>query len=325
MRTILPPALLALATVGCTQKECPAGYSMDKTSGLCLQDDHSGNADADADADADTDTDTDSDSDTDTDTDSDSDTDSDPGFERVPASTFLMGCTDGQADCNSDETEHRVILTHDYFVGVTEVTQGQFEAAMGYNPSHFTDCDGLGPDDCPVEQVNWYESAAYANAMSDAAGLTECYACSGSGSDVECDVGMSPYDCDGYRLLTEAEWEGAARCGTDLRYAGSDDSSAVAWTSENTVDTETVALLAPNACGLYDMSGNVWEWTQDWYDEYPSGAATNPTGPESGFYRAVRSGGWSYSALGARVSARNSGLPDRAYDYFGFRLGRSSL
>ena len=266
----------------------------------------------------------DADTDTDTDTDADADADADAGFVKVPASTFLMGCTDGQSDCGSDETEHSVTLTHDYFVGVTEVTQGQFRAVMGYNPAGFTDCDGLGPDDCPVEWVTWYQSAAYANAMSDAAGLAECYTCTRSGTGVQCDVGMNPYDCNGYRLLTEAEWEGAARCGTDLLYAGSNDSSAVAWTTKNSGDTpHAVGGLAPNACGLYDMSGNVWEWTQDWYDDYGTGAATDPAGPESGSGRVFRGGGWSYDASYARVAFRYVGGPEGASYALGFRLSRS--
>ncbi|MSP55716.1 MAG: hypothetical protein EXR69_08965 [Myxococcales bacterium] len=88
---------------------------------------------------------------------------------------------------------------------------------MGYNPSYHTDCDGLGPDNCPVDTVSWWQSAAHANAKSDAAGLQECYTCTGSGIDVKCAVGPNPYDCTGYRLLTEAAWEGAARWRLVLR------------------------------------------------------------------------------------------------------------
>ena len=276
-------------------------------------------ADSDADSDADTDADTDGDSDAGSDT--DSDTDADAGFVKIPASTFDMGSTPGQPDDGYDV--HSVTLTHDYYVGVTEVTQGQFLAVMGYNRSYFKDCDGLGPDNCPVEYVNWYESAAYANAVSAAAGLQECYECTGSGTGVQCDVGSNPYDCTGYRLLTEAEWEGAARCGTDTMYAGSDTSSEVAWTEENSSDTQPVGGLAPNACGLYDMSGNVWEWTQDWYDDYPEGSVTDPVGAESGSYRVFRGGDWSYGAYYATVSRRVGAYPYRAHDYLGFRLARS--
>ncbi len=302
-------ALAAFTLTGCTPKA-------DDTS-------NPGDADTDADTDADSDADSDTDTDADSDTDTDSDTDADAGFVKIPASTFDMGSTPGQPDYGYGV--HSVTLTHAYYVGVTEVTQGQFQAVMGYNPSYFTDCDGQGPDNCPVEQVNWYESAAYANALSDAAGLQECYTCTGSGTNVECDVGMNPYDCTGYRLLTEAEWEGAARCGTDTEYAGSNTSTDVAWTDENTNSSpHTVAGLAPNACGLYDMSGNVWEWTQDWYDDYPSGSVTDPIGAESGSFRVFRGGGWFNDAGAAAVSGRNYGTPGYAGGRVGFRVSRSS-
>ena len=253
----------------------------------------------------------------------DADTDNDAGFVKIPASTFDMGSTPGQPDFGYGV--HSVTLTHAYYIGVTEVTQGEFQAVTGYNPSRFTDCDGLGPDNCPVEQVSWYESAAYANAVSAAAGLQECYTCTGSGTGVQCDAGVNPYDCTGYRLLTEAEWEGAARCGTDTAYAGSNTSTDVAWTAENSnSSTHTVASLAPNACGLYDMSGNVGEWTQAWYDEYPSGSVTDPIGAESGSERVFRVGGWGGDARYATVSVRNYYDPSGDSPDVGFRLARTS-
>jgi len=277
-----------------------------------------------ADADTDADTDADSDADSDADTDTDSDTDADAGFVKIPASTFDMGSTPGQPDYGYGV--HSVTLTHAYYVGVTEVTQGQFQAVMGYNPSSDQDCDGLGPDNCPVESVNWWQSAAYANAVSDAAGLQECYTCTGSGTGVQCDVGPNPYECTGYRLLTEAEWEGAARCGTDTAYAGSDTPADVAWTGDNSSgSTHTVATLAPNACGLYDMSGNVAEQTQDWYGDYPSGSVTDPVGGESGDYRIVRGGDWTYNdSSNATVSGRSVGGLMYRTSSVGFRLARSS-
>ena len=264
--------------------------------------------------------DTGSDTDSDTDTDTGPDIVAEPGFVVVRASTFAMGCTEGQSDCDADETEHSVTLTHDYVVSETEVTQAQFEAILGYNPAIFADCGA----DCPVENVSWHMSAAYANALSDAAGLSSCYACVGTGSDVQCASSEAVYACDGYRLLTEAEWEGAARCGTDLLYAGSDNIIEVGWVGGNSGEmTHAVAGLAPNACGLYDMSGNVWEWTHDWYAAYDAGSATDPTGPASGSGRSVRGGGWDGGAPRARVSGRTEFYPDGANYYFGLRLGRS--
>jgi formylglycine-generating enzyme required for sulfatase activity len=156
--------------------------------------------------------------------------------------------------------------------------------------------------------------------------LQECYTCVGTGSGPQCDVVVNPYDCTGYRLLTEAEWEGAARCGADTLYAGSDTAADVAWTVENSnSSTHTVAGLAPNACGLYDMSGNVWEWTQDGYEEYPSGAVTDPVGAESGANRVLRGGGWPTGAGGAALSSRRYDVyPGDAFGDLGFRLSRSS-
>jgi sulfatase modifying factor 1 len=128
----------------------------------------------------------------------------------------------------------------------------------------------------------------------------------------------------GYRLLTESEWEGAARCGTNTKFAGSNTSTDVAWTYDNSDGPQTVAGLAPNACGLYDMSGNVWEWTQDWYDDYPSGSVTDPIGSESGSYRVSRGGDWFSSEDIAIVSFRGQAGPDKSYNNIGFRLARTS-
>lgn len=265
------------------------------------------------------------DGDADTDAHGDFDTDAvfvGVSFVHVSAGWFWMGQPESEV---SDFLQHKVRVTHDYYVGETEVTQGQFEAAMGYNPAYFTDCDSVGPTDCPVEQVTWHESVAYANAASEAARLQQCYTCTGTGSAVECEVAMNPYECTGYRLLTEAEWEGAARCGIAFTYAGSNDSADVAWTSENSdSSTHTVAGLAANTCGLYDMSGNVWEWTQDWYStSYDSALAVNPTGPASGSRRVCRGGGWDGWAGGSVVNGRYSGLPALVLASVGFRLGRS--
>lgn len=232
-------------------------------------------------------------------------------FVEIPAGTFQMG---------TGSTEHSVTLTHAYLVGVTEVTQGQFQAAMGYNPSRFTSCGA----DCPVERLSWHESAAYANAVSREAGLTECYTCTGGGSSVVCDVAMNPYDCDGYRLLTEAEWEGVARCGTDLDYSGSNSLADVGWYSDNSGSTtHAAAELEPSACGTYDMSGNVWEWTQDWYDSYPSGSVTDPVGASSGTERSGRGGCWYHDASMAIVTSRTADGPTNIGYNMGFRLGRS--
>lgn len=243
---------------------------------------------------------------------------------RIAASSFEVGCTAGQSECrNHEEPAMPVTLTHDYYLSVTEVTQGQYQAVMGVNPSDEPDC---GPD-CPVESVSWHMVADFANALSAAAGLSQCYACVGAGSSVACTIAADPYACDGYRLPTEAEWEGAARCGTDLLYAGSDTADEVGWYDDNRAGgrSRAVAGKSPNACGLYDMSGNVSEWTQDWYGAiyYTPSGRTDPVGPETGSSRVLRGGSWSNSARYLRVSDRVYADPAGLYDTIGIRLART--
>ena len=314
--------MLSLARAALTLTACRAvcGEGAIERDGACAI-----SLDFPSDSGAETDTGTDTDSGTDPDTGPPADTDpsDDPGLVRVPASTFLMGCTDGQSACEADEKLHEVTLTRDYFVNHAEVTQGEFETTMGYNPSALVPCGA----NCSAETLTWYEAAAYANALSRQFGLPECYTCEGSEELVVCDVAMDPYTCHGYRMLTESEWEGAARCGEDLVYAGSNDAAAVAWTSENAEETtHPVASLAPNACGLHDMSGNVWEWTDTWYGDYGLDPLTDPAGPAAGSSRVVRGGGWSNDVLFARVSARNGIVtPSYARGSIGFRVMRLGL
>lgn len=244
---------------------------------------------------------------------------------RISAGSFDMGCTSGQSNCVGDNvTVMPVTLTHDYFIGQTEVTQGEYEAVMGSNPAFFTLCSSI----CPVESVTWHMAAVYANAVSSSSGLTECYNCTSAGLSSSCSLAMDPYTCDGYRLPTEAEWEGAARCGEDLLFSGSNNAYDVAWYADNSdATTHPVGLLAPNACSLYDMSGNVAEWTQDLYDifYYDGGGRTDPTGASSGTTRVYRGGYWTdrfTSELG--VIARRADVPGAFYDQVGFRLARTA-
>jgi formylglycine-generating enzyme required for sulfatase activity len=245
-------------------------------------------------------------------------------FVTLYAGRFDMGCTAGQSSCNSDESPVMpVTLTHDYYLGETEVTQGQYQALMGSNPSYWSSRGSTHP----VENLSWYMAAAFANAVSTAAGLTQCYTCTGSGTSVSCSVAMNPYSCDGYRLPTEAEWEGAARCGEDLLYAGSNDVANVGWYSSNSGSTShAVATKSPNACGLYDMSGNVWEFTQDWYSStyYTSSGRTDPIGASSGSATPGRGGGYGFAADRLRVAYRYQFGQSSGYGFLGFRLARTA-
>jgi formylglycine-generating enzyme required for sulfatase activity len=239
----------------------------------------------------------------------------------ISAGTFDMGCTPGQSDCESHESPvHTVTLTRNFWIGETEVTREQWESVKGAGIfSNPTGGVASGYGDYPANKIYWEEIIEYANALSDAEGLTRVY--DNSSGDYIQDL-----YADGYRLPTEAEWEYAARCGEDTLYAGSDNMTDVGWYDDNSgYSTHRVATMAPNACGLYDMSGNVWEWTWDWYDSgyYGGGDMTDPTGPSSGTDRVRRGGSWVHYAGDARVSFRWWNSPGEGKGTVGFRLVRT--
>jgi len=285
----------------------------------CADDPECSEADGDTDADADADTDADADADTDSYTAAHGGT-----MVKVAAHTFEMGCTAGMSGCDSDESPaHSVTLSNDFFMGETEVTQGEYEAMMGTNPSLFDTCG----TDCPVERVSWHMSASFANAVSDAEGLEHCYTCSGTGTSADCAVGVNPYSCEGYRMATEAEWEGAARCGEDTLYSGSDSIDEVAWYQSNSGGSpQAVGTKAANGCGLFDMSGNIWEWTQDRYSSsyYGDSPDTDPVGPSSGSNWVNRGGSWVNGPSNGRVADRDKINTSYQDDDLGFRLARTS-
>ena len=229
------------------------------------------------------------------------------GYVRIEPGRFTMGSPGGAEGRDDDEVRHEVRITRAFALKKTEVTQGEWKAVMGNNPSLFKDCG----DDCPVEQVSWLDTLDFLNKLSDREGLQRCY-------DGERFAGL---DCTGYRLPTEAEWEYAARAGTTGdRHGPLDD---VAWYSGNSgFKTQRVGTKRANAWGLHDMMGNVWEWTQDWYGAY-SGAASDPTGPASGELRVFRGGSWSLVARRARSAGRLRYSPAFRSDFLGFRPSRS--
>jgi formylglycine-generating enzyme required for sulfatase activity len=246
-------------------------------------------------------------------------------LQAVPAGTYTLGCTPGQGDeCGDDEKpSHDVLLPQPFLMGKTEVTQGLYEQIMGNNPSSNSSCGSS----CPVEQVSWYDAVAFANALSEHLGLPQCYAI--SGENVTLPSGLS---CGGFRLPTEAEWEIAARGGQDLRYSGSNSADAVGWYNENSgYDTHPVGQKQPNGYGLYDMSGNVWEWVWDWYDsdEYQNRVAlsgdnmtivSQHDGPKTSVRRVLRGGSNLDGTRFLRSTFRVRGEPEGRDRYCGFRL-----
>jgi formylglycine-generating enzyme required for sulfatase activity len=230
------------------------------------------------------------------------------GYVRIAPGTFTMGSPTVEEGHSTDETQHTVTITRGYCLKATEVTQGEWQAAMGRNPSEFKKCGA----NCPVEQVSWHDAVGYANALSRREGLPECY----TGDTF---AGLT---CSGYRLPTEAEWEYAARAGTTAATYG--NPGRVAWNRENSGEkTHPVRQKQPNAWGLYDMLGNVWEWTGDWYGDY-SGEASDPTGAAVGSYRVNRGGSCYLTAIGDRAANRGNTAANNSHSGLGFRLARSA-
>ena len=213
---------------------------------------------------------------------------------RVEAGTFTMGAISEMKDPWDDEKPaHQVTLTNDYYIGKYEVTQALWQAVMGNNPSNFKG------DDLPVDKVSWDDCQEFISKLNRLTGKT-------------------------FRLPTEAEWEYAARGGKKSRgyqYGGSNNISDVAWYDSNSgYKTHAVGSKQANELGIYDMSGNVWEWCQDWKGSYSSSSQVNPTGANSGSDRVGRGGSWFSFAGGCRSSCRFSSTPDSRINFLGLRL-----
>lgn len=195
-----------------------------------------------------------------------------------------------------------VTITRDFWLGKYEVTQAEYAALMGKNPSHFQ-----GDSNRPAEKLSWFDAEAYCAAVSAR----------------ERQAGRLPTGYE-YRLPSEAEWEYACRAGTTNWFSFGDDAQvadAFAWTLENSGSTtHPIGLKRPNPWGLYDMHGNVWEWCRDWFAPYPASPAVDPVGPASGKFKVFRGGGWNQEIQFARSANRFMMSPSNGIYFVGFRV-----
>jgi formylglycine-generating enzyme required for sulfatase activity len=217
-----------------------------------------------------------------------------PEMVAVQGGAFWMGCSqEQQGSCDNDESPLHSVTVSDFHIGKYEVTQAQWKIIMGSNPSNFQG------DNRPVENVSWSEAQEFISRLNAATGKS-------------------------YRLPTEAEWEYAARGGArsgSYKFSGSHNLYDVGWFTDNSgAQTHPVGTKKANELGIYDMSGNVWEWCLDWKGGYSASAQHDPTGAGNGSSPGYRGGSWSNSAGRCRVAGRGSLSPANRYSYVGFRL-----
>jgi len=252
--------------------------------------------------------------------------------------TFTMGSPADEPERMENEGPQRQVTVSGFFMGIYEVTQEEYEEVMLINPSNFKG------DNMPVENVNWYEAVEYCNKRSQKEDLTPAYTIDKRQSDPNNTNRLDPFrwtvildrGADGYRLPTEAEWEYACRAGTTTPFstgnnitteqANYDGNFPYNNNPKGTYQKKPmpVGSFAPNAWGLYDMHGNVWEWCWDWYGSYAIGPQTDPLGPASGSSRVMRGGGWSNSAGRVRSDRRSGDYPYSGTVLLGFRVVRNA-
>ncbi len=260
----------------------------------------------------------------------------------VEGGTFLMGCDDSRDNLNGgcaygEKPAHKVSL-RSFYLGKYEITQGEWIAVMGSNPSSFSGCGNI----CPVERVSWYDVLVFCNKLSLQNNRTPVYKINRNtdpqlwgpvptqSPNTTWDGVQMDLAVNGYRLPTEAEWEYTARGGQsslDYPYPGSNNADEVGWNGENpnTIGkTHPQGQLKPNELGIYDMSGNVWEWCWDWFEyNFYQPEQCNPTNKQGGDVRVLRGGGWGDPWGGCRSAVRDDRTPNDRYRFLGLRLASS--
>ena len=249
------------------------------------------------------------------------------GYELIyiEGGSFIMGDTWGD-EYSDEKPTHRVKLTYDFCVGEYPVTFDEYDRYCRETGTEKPYDSGWGRERRPVINVSWFNAIEYCNWLSEKEGLSKAYDNKGNLLDKDGRVTTDSSKVVGYRLLTEAEWEYAAKGGNQSKgyiYSGSDKVNHVAWYASNSRSkTQEVGMKEPNELGLYDVSGNVWEWCSDWYGSYSSSSQTNPYN-SSGSYRVERGGSCYSFATGVRVAYRNRSSPTYTFNVIGFRIGRT--
>ena len=261
------------------------------------------------------------------------------GMVQINAGEFWMGSPENEANRDVNETRHKVTLTYDFFIGMYEITQEQYHAVTWDYPSRHSSnpADGEVQAMRPVEMVTWYDAVEYCNKLSDSEGLTSVYTITNRNPEYKSgDISASypiisasvtaDWSANGYRLPTEAEWEYSCRAGTTTAYNTGIISNDTGWYIDNSdYMTHEVGKKPPNAWGLFDMHGNVWEWCWDRYGSYGSETQTYPVGASSGSTRVFRGGSLSQSAGGVRSARRFESGSNGQGSSVGFRIARGSI
>ena len=246
-----------------------------------------------------------------------------PDMVKIEGGTFLMGSKDNDKLAQIDEKKQHQVKVNSFELSKFEVSVWQWKKFVSATKSKMPEKQSWGwKDNYPINGITWEEAVTYCNWLSATEKLQPVY--SKNGPNYVCN-----FYANGYRLPTEAEWEFAARGGKLAKatnYSGSDNANEIAWHKTNSNKSpHTIGTKSPNKLGVYDMSGNVWEWCWDWYSEnyYTNDKINNPRGPEMGEKRAVRGGSWDSELNCLRTANRVSTYPGKTHEFYGFRISRS--